>query len=311
MIFISVPKYYEFIPFIIKFLSDNQTKTIKEITEYCATEFDLSESDRNEKLPSGKTKIYDRVGWAKTYLKKAGLIESPKRGTVCLTKAGHEAFKNSNSNVTLEYLSNFDAFTQFRNRSNNKKREEQLFEYSQIKNESPQEQIELALQELNDELISELMVEVSKISPYEFEKLVVRLLIKMGYGDMEENKDAVTKKSDDEGIDGIVSADKFGFDSIYIQAKQWKSDNSIGRPEIQRFLGALAGQGASKGIFITTSQFSKGAVEFASKQLHSKIVLVDGRQLAKLMIEYNLGVSTIATYEVKRIDSDFFDECIN
>ena len=309
----AVPKYYEFIPFIIKFLSDNHTKTIKEITEYCAFEFKLSDAERKEKISSGQNKLYSRVSWANTYLKKAGLVESPKRGTVRLTAAGREACKNNLSDITLEYLNNFDSFKKFKNnigdKSKNKK--DQNFEVSQIKNESPQEQIELALQELNDELISELMVEVSKISPYEFEKLVVRLLIKMGYGDMEENKDAVTKKSDDEGIDGIVSADKFGFDSIYIQAKQWKSDNSVGRPEIQRFLGALAGQGASKGIFITTSQFSKGAVEFASKQLHSKIVLVDGRQLAKLMIEYNLGVSTIATYEVKRIDSDFFDECIN
>ena len=307
----AVPKFNEFIPFIIKFLSDNQTKTLKEIIEYCKLELNLNESECSEKLPSGKTKLYDRVGWANTYLKKAGLIESPKRGTVRLTAAGREACKNNLSDITLEYLNNFDSFKKFKNNIRDKNKAEQNFEVSQIKNESPQEQIELALQELNDELISELMVEVSKISPYEFEKLVVRLLIKMGYGDMEENKDAVTKKSDDEGIDGIVSADKFGFDSIYIQAKQWKSDNSIGRPEIQRFLGALAGQGASKGIFITTSQFSKGAVEFASKQLHSKIVLVDGRQLAKLMIEYNLGVSTIATYEVKRIDSDFFDEYIN
>lgn len=309
----SVPKYYEFIPFIIKFLSANQTKTIKEITEYCALEFKLSDSDRKEKISSGQNKLYSRVSWAKTYLKKAGLIESPKRGTVCLTKAGREAFKNSNSNVTLEYLSNFDSFKKFKNniKDNGKNKEEQNFEVSQIKNESPQEQIETAIKELNDELTSELMVEISKISPYEFERLVVKLLIKMGYGDMEENKNAVTKKSADEGIDGIVSADKFGFDSIYIQAKQWKSDNSVGRPEIQRFLGALAGQGAAKGIFITTSKFSGGAVEFASKQLHSKIVLVDGRKLAELMIEYNLGVSTIATYEVKRIDSDFFDECIN
>ena len=307
----AVPKFNEFIPFIIKFLSDNQTKTLKEIIEYCKLELNLNESECSEKLPSGKTKLYDRVGWANTYLKKAGLIESPKRGTVRLTAAGREACKNNLSDITLEYLNNFDSFKKFKNNIRDKNKAEQNFEVSQIKNESPQEQIELALQELNDELISELMVEVSKISPYEFEKLVVRLLIKMGYGDMEENKDAVTKKSDDEGIDGIVSADKFGFDSIYIQAKQWKSDNSVGRPEIQRFLGALAGQGASKGIFITTSQFSKGAVEFASKQLHSKIVLVDGRQLAKLMIEYNLGVSTIATYEVKRIDSDFFDEYIN
>lgn len=125
---------------------------------------------------------------------------------------------------------------------------------------------------------------------------------------MEQNKDAVTRRSNDEGIDGIVSADKFGFDSIYIQAKQWKPDSVVGRPEIQKFLGALAGQGATKGIFITTDQFSKEALDFAKKQLHSKIVLVDGKQLTKLMIDYDLGVPTVATYKVKRINSDFFNE---
>jgi restriction system protein len=150
-----------------------------------------------------------------------------------------------------------------------------------------------------------------KISPYDFEKLVVKLLIAMGYGKMEENKDAVTPKSGDGGIDGIVSADKFGFDSIYIQAKQWKNDSLVNRPEIQKFIGALATtQGATKGIFITTSDFTKGAVEIISKHTQNKIVLVNGKQLAKLMIEYDLGVSTVATYKVKRIDSDFFNEDI-
>ena len=190
----------------------------------------------------------------------------------------------------------------------NKENHKTISETEQIKTESPQEQIESALRAINDELAEDLMSEVMKISPYEFERLVVKLLIKMGYGTMEENKDAVTQKSGDEGIDGVVSADKFGFDSIYIQAKQWREDIVVGRPEIQKFLGALVGQGATKGIFITTSKFSKEAVNYAAKQLHNKIVLVDGKQLAKLMIDYDLGVSTVATYMVKRIDSDFFAE---
>jgi restriction system protein len=173
---------------------------------------------------------------------------------------------------------------------------------------SPQERIESALNELNEELAGDLMTEIMKMTPYEFERLVVKLLIKMGYGKPEENKDAVTAKSGDEGIDGIVSSDKFGFDSIYIQAKQWKNDSTVGRPEIQKFLGALAGQGATKGIFITTAKFSKEAEAFAAKQLHSKIVLVDGERLTKLMIEFDLGVSTVHAYLVKRIDSDFFSD---
>ena len=152
------------------------------------------------------------------------------------------------------------------------------------------------------------MTEIMKISPYEFERLVVKLLIKMGYGKPEENKDAVTVKSGDEGIDGIVSSDKFGFDSIYVQAKQWKTDSVIGRPKIQEFQGALVGKGASRGVFITTARFSKEAEDYAAKQLHSKIILVDGERLTKLMIEYDLGVSTVHAYLIKRIDSDFFSD---
>lgn len=152
------------------------------------------------------------------------------------------------------------------------------------------------------------MSELLKMSPYDFENLIVRLLIKMGYGTLKQNEMAVTPKSGDEGIDGIVSADKFGFDSIYIQAKKWRSDSTVGRPEIQKFLGALAAQGATKGIFITTAHFSKEAIAFAEKQLHQKIVLVDGNQLTELMIEYNLGVSVVETYVVKRVDYDFFND---
>ena len=154
----------------------------------------------------------------------------------------------------------------------------------------------------------DVMSELLKMSPYDFENLIVRLLIKMGYGTLKQNEMAVTPKSGDEGIDGIVSADKFGFDSIYIQAKKWRSDSTVGRPEIQKFLGALAGQGATKGIFITTAHFSKEAIAFAEKQLHQKIVLVDGNQLTELMIEYNLGVSVVETYVVKRVDYDFFND---
>ena len=219
-----------------------------------------------------------------------------------------KAFKQGSECVTLEYLNQFESFKDFQGHSlNGDENEQQISSNS----ESPQERIESALKELNDELVEDLMLEIMKISPYDFERLVVKLLIAMGYGKLEENKDAVTPKSGDEGIDGIVSADKFGFDCIYIQAKQWKKDNLVSRPEIQKFIGALATtQGATKGIFITTSDFTKGAVEIVSKQTQNKIVLVNGKQLAKLMIEYNLGVSTLATYCVKRIDSDFFNEDI-
>lgn len=302
----AVPKYDEFMPSIIRCLGDGKVHSLKQITEYCANEFQLSETDKSETLSSGQSKLNNRVGWAKTYLKKAGLIKSTKRAHFCLTVEGAKAFQAGADCVTLEYLRSFDSINEFEGKA--KENHKTISETEQIKTESPQEQIESALRAINDELAEDLMSEVMKISPYEFERLVVKLLIKMGYGTMEENKEAVTQKSGDEGIDGVVSADKFGFDSIYIQAKQWREDIVVGRPEIQKFLGALVGQGATKGIFITTSKFSKEAVNYAAKQLHNKIVLVDGKQLAKLMIDYDLGVSTVATYMVKRIDSDFFAE---
>ena len=302
----AVPKYDEFMPSIIKCLGDGKDHSLKQITKYCADEFQLSEADRAETISSGQSMLYNRVGWAKVYLKKAGLIKSTKRAHFCLTDEGVKAFQAGADCVTLEYLYKFDSFNEFQGKTTGAHKN--TAETEQIKNESPQEQIESALRALNDELAEDLMSEVMKISPYEFERLVVKLLIKMGYGTMEENKESVTKKSSDEGIDGVVSADKFGFDSIYIQAKQCREDIVVGRPEIQKFLGALVGQGATKGIFITTSKFSKEAANYAAKQLHNKIVLVDGKQLAKLMIDYDLGVSTVATYMVKRIDSDFFAE---
>ena len=301
-----VPKYNEFMPSIIRCLGDGEQHSLRELTEYCAEEFKLSDSDRAETIASGQNRLLNRVGWAKSYLKMAGLIESPKRGYVRLTDEGRKALQKGAERVTLDYLSQFDAFNEFRGVGRRKHDDPEQTDV--VKSESPQERMESALKELDNGLSDDLMEEIIKISSYEFERLVVKLLIKMGYGTMEQNKDAVTRRSNDEGIDGIVSADKFGFDSIYIQAKQWKPDSVVGRPEIQKFLGALAGQGATKGIFITTDQFSKEALDFAKKQLHSKIVLVDGKQLTKLMIDYDLGVPTVATYKVKRINSDFFNE---
>lgn len=303
----AVPKFDKFMPEIIRCLNDGEIHSLKEIYEYCARAFNLTETDKSEKTVSGQTTYIERIGWAKVYMKKAGLIDSPKRAHFCLSETGKEAFRQGADCVTLEYLKKFKAFNDFQ-RGNNVDRNDAI---DTLETQSPHEQIEIALKELNDALADDLMAEIMKISPYEFERLVVKLLIAMGYGTMEENKDAVTSKSGDEGIDGIVSADKFGFDSIYIQAKQWKPESVIGRPEIQKFLGALAGQGAMKGIFITTAQFSKEAINFAAKQLHSKIVLVNGKQLAKLMIDYDLGVSTVATYKIKRLDSDFFNEDVS
>ena len=303
-----IPKYYEFFAPVMECLKDEEHHSAKETVEYCASYYKLSTEEQNEKLQSGKTKLSNRVGWARTYLSKAGLIEKINRGVYAITNEGKKAISDGCEKITYEYMTRYPAFVEFVKRTFNKKGNQTVEEAELSNDKSPEEMLEDAVTQLNANLSEELLGELIKISPYDFEEIVVKLLIKMGYGKPEENKEAVTPKSGDEGIDGIVSADKFGFDSIYIQAKQWKPESVVGRPEIQKFLGALAGQGASKGIFITTAQFTKEAIAFASKQLHSKIVLVDGNQLAKLMIEYDLGVSTIATYKVKQIDSDFFSE---
>ena len=302
----AVPKYSEFMPSIIRCLGDGETYTLRQVVDYCAAELQLSDEDKAETLASGQNTLLNRVSWAKTYLKKAGLIESPKRASFCLTDAGRKALKQGADCVTLQYLEQFESFAAFHGKAPAGSGDGS--DVTVIQTQSPQEQIESALNELNEELASDLMTEIMKISPYEFERLVVKLLIKMGYGKPEENKDAVTVKSGDEGIDGIVSSDKFGFDSIYVQAKQWKTDSVIGRPKIQEFQGALVGKGASRGVFITTARFSKEAEDYAAKQLHSKIILVDGERLTKLMIEYDLGVSTVHAYLIKRIDSDFFSD---
>ncbi len=301
----AVPKYNEIMPEFIRCLGDGEAHDIKEIREFCIKAFQLSENDLQQALPSGNNMFYDRVSWAKTYLKKAGLIESPSRTYYRLTSDGKTAFAKGVENITLSYLQNFESFNQFLGK--NTRKDIQPDSEASPKT-SPTENMEIALSTLNRHLADDLMTEIMKMSPFEFEALVVKLLVKMGYGNSQSIENFVTKKSGDEGIDGIVTQDKLGFDSIYVQAKQWKCTTPIGRPEIQKFLGALAGQGAAKGLFITTSRFSSEAVAYANKQLNHKIILVDGDMLTQLMIEYNLGVFVHKTYEVKRIDLDFFSE---
>lgn len=301
----SVPKYYQFFPYILDCLADGKERDLKEIAEYCAKKFNLGDEDKREVLPSGQPTYLNRIGWARTYLKKAGLIDKTSRSVYVITDLGKKAVNDGSHNVDLEYLRRFDSFNEF---TNHKNIQTDKSEDINKKEESPQEQLELSICEINSSLCDSLMSELLKMDPYDFENLIVKLLIKMGYGTLKQDESAVTKKSGDEGIDGIVSADKFGFDSIYIQAKKWQSNTTVGRPEIQKFLGALAGQGATKGIFITTAHFSKEAIAFAEKQLHQKIVLVDGNQLTELMLEYNLGVSVVETYVVKRVDYDFFND---
>lgn len=309
----AVPKYNEFFPSYLRLLSDGEVHTTRELCDFCADAFHLSDEDRALRLSSGALYLNDRVSWAGSYLKKAGLVEAVAKGKVRITEVGKEAIRNGTEHVTVEFLCKYESFLAFYHpgrppQSEGASSPSEETALPAHTDETPEERIDSAVKELNASLAESLFEEIMKISPYAFEHLVVKLLVKMGYGSLQRSEEFLTRKSGDEGIDGIVAADKFGFDSVYTQAKQWKRDIPVGRPEIQKFLGALAGQGATKGLFITTSTFTRDAIEFAQKQLHSKIVLVDGKELAKLMIEYDLGISTVATYSVKRIDSDFFSE---
>ena len=299
----AIPKYYEMYKSFLKVLLDGKIHSSKEEKQQIIDDFQLTEKETAELLPSGRQAIFDnRVGWCRTYLKKAGLIISPTRGQYKITDAGIKVY-NENDVIDDNVLRQFQTFVDFVDGS---MQENHTKEIVASCDETPQETFDRVYREWNKSLANELLTENVEMNPYRFETLVVELLIKMGYGRLQ-YESHVTRKSGDEGIDGIVTADKLGFDSIYIQAKRFK-ENPVGRPDIQKFVGALAGQGAQKGIFITTATFTKEAIAFVERNLNYKIVLIDGNRLAELMIEYELGVSTQYTYQMKKIDSDYFSE---
>lgn len=300
----SVPKFFEFFYEFLTVLQDGELHTSKEVRNIIARNMNLTDEDRSQLLPSGKQTTFDnRVAWARTYLDKAGLIETPSRGRYKITKEGLKAI-SSREKIDLKFLERYDKFKKFRKNAENSAVD---IVDNEI-NESPMEILDSAFQKVNDSLASQLMDEIINLSSFDFEKLVVKLLIKMGYGNGIDNAGFVTKASNDDGIDGIIKEDQLGFSSIYIQAKKWNVDQTVGRPEIQKFVGALSGQQAQKGLFITTAKFSSGAVKYADNLLGRKIVLIDGDVLTKLMIKHNVGVSVEQVYEVKKVDSDFFYE---
>ena len=264
--------------------------------------FNISKEEQQKLLPSGTQTIFkNRVSWAKQDLFWCGLISRENRGIYKITESGLLESKNSkeldSSYLTDKYPILKEKYSKHSN-ANTK-----IYKTIDI---TAEESISNAYEEIKARIASDLMYNISKMSPYSFEQLVVDLLNSMGYGGLS-NGGGVTKKSNDEGIDGIINQDKLGLDAIYLQAKRWQND--IGRKEIQSFVGALAGKHATKGIFITTSKFRDTAVEFAKKVSH-KIVLIDGDMLAKLMIDYDVGVSTYRTIKLKRVDSDYFDSDI-
>ena len=294
-----IPKYNEMYNEVLKVLNNHNEMRLKDIVSEVSDLLNLSIEDRNLMLDNNKsTIIYYRLGWTKTYLVKAGLLETIKRGVFKITPEGKSVLQ-SGIKITDEYLMKYDNFVEFFQRY-----KEMSERNSNKENITPLENIDMSLKMISSRLSDELLELILSKEPIFFEKLVLDLLEKMGYA-FDTKSIIRTRYGNDEGIDGIVKEDKFGFRNIYVQAKRW--NNSVGRPEVQKFLGAVAGQGGTKGLFITTSTFTNEALEYAKKQLQVKLVLVDGKMLTNLMIQYNLGVSVVKTYEIKQIDVDYFN----
>jgi len=304
----AIPKYHEFMKPILLLLKDEMPHKRSDMYEKFALQFRLTEEEKEEWLPSGKQQVYkNRIGWALTYLKKANLIESPTRATFIITDSGKSVLKENSEVIDQEYLMKFDSFKGFKKNIDNPDDDDKHIVVTPS-GETPQDMLDRAHKAINSTLTDDVLNEVMNQSPDFFEKLVVDLLVTMGYGGSKIENSQVLGKTGDEGIDGVIKEDKLGFDKIYIQAKRWDIDRTVGRPEIQKFVGALTGQGATKGAFITTAGFSKDAKEYVSKQHACKIVLIDGQTLAALMIEHNLGVSVESTYLIKKIDFDYFND---
>ena len=304
----EIPGFQTLMLPLLKIVSDEKEHKFKDINASIANQFSLTEEELNILVPSGTQSIfYNRLSWAKTYLKKSGLIESESKGIIRITERGKQVLKENPSKIDNKFLKKFDEFIDFQSRENPKKEKIEIEPETDYANQTPEELIENSFQDFQKSLAEELLDRIRNVTPSFFEKLVVALLVKMGYGGSIKDAGKAVGKTGDEGIDGIIKEDKLGLDVIYIQAKRWKENNIIGRPEIQKFVGALAGQGAKKGIFITASSFSKEALDYKPMN-DTKVILIDGMELANLMIEYNLGVAPLHSYELKKIDSDYFDE---
>ncbi len=303
----AVPKFFEFFEAFLKAVNDGELHSAKEVRSIIEKEMSLSEVELAEMLPSGKQRTFDnRVAWARTYLDKAGLIETPLRGKYRITEAGKQALL-SGTKIDISYLDNSENFRAFHSIDSHNTEGNSTPDQSETPNESPLEVLEGAYQQLTSTLADQLMGEVIKLTANEFERLVVKLLLKMGYGSGIDKAGIVTQQSNDGGIDGIIKEDQLGFSQIYIQAKKWDVSRTVNRPDVQGFVGALQGQQAQKGLFITTARFSQGATDYVNNLHNSvKVVLVDGESLTRLMIKHNLGVSVEEVYEVKKLDSDFF-----
>jgi restriction system protein len=300
-----IPDFQTLMLPVLKYTDTHGEHTLREATEFLAKEFELTPAEVPELLPSGRQPMfYNRVGWARTYLKQAQSLELRSHNHLAITERGKQVLADNPTRIDMKYLERFPEYVAFRERT--KPARPEVPEMAEEEHLSPDEQLETAYQRTRGELAGELLDRVRSSSSVFFEQLVVELLTKMGYGGSRGDAARAVGRSGDEGIDGIIDEDKLGLDSIYIQAKRW-SENPIGRPEIQQFVGALQGKRARKGVFITTSRFSDQAKVFAAS-VEARVVLIDGERLAQLMIDHDVGVSTVAEYALKKLDADYFYE---
>ncbi|MGB7746736.1 MAG: restriction endonuclease [Verrucomicrobiia bacterium] len=307
-----IPEFNEIKAPALQFFTDGAPHKVSEVYTTLASHFKLTEEEQNEILPSGvQRRWHNRANWACYDLFRAGLLDRPKRGLYIITDAGKQLAAQKPQFIDRDFLMKFPQFVQFAKSTGTKKANHKGEQYTEPesastdKSKTPEELIDAAYQMLDAALKHELLDLAKKMDPLRFEQLVLDLLVAMGYGGSREEAAKVTKASNDEGIDGLINEDRLGLDVIYVQAKRWK--DTVGRKEIQSFVGALAGQQAHKGVFITTSDFADTAIAYA-KKVPQKVILIDGDRLADLMIQHNIGVSKSHSYDVKHVDSDYFEQ---
>lgn len=299
----AIPDYQSIMLPLLELAGDDQIHRAHDAVDLLAQQFKLTAEEMREVIPSGRvSRFHNNVMWARTYLKKAGLLENPKRGEFRITERGRQVLASGHGSIDGRFLERFDEFREFKTA---RRAPDAAAVKLDLPEETPEEALQAAYQTLRNSVASDLLDQVKRSSPAFFERLVVDVLLAMGYGGSRQEAGEAIGHAGDEGIDGIIKEDRLGLDIIYIQAKRW--ENTVGRPDVQRFAGALHGQHARKGVFITTSSFSREATDYANN-IDTKVILIAGTRLAELMIDYGVGVTTDATYKVTRINADYFGD---
>jgi restriction system protein len=303
---VAIPDYQTVMLPLLQLAADGKEHRLRDVVDGLADDFGLSDEERKQLLPSGRRATFvDRVGWARTYMQQAGLLKAPSRGYFKITDRGLQMLEQNPEVINDKLLEQYQEFRDFKAKSKTKSASGKLAPVATTLKQTPQEIMEDAYATIRSSLASDLIEQIMQSSPSFFERLVLDLLVKMGYGGTRQEAAEAVGGSGDEGIDGIIHEDRLGLETLYIQAKRWQ--NTVGRPEIQRFVGALHGKNARKGVFITTSDFTKEASDYA-KALQDKVILINSEMLADLMIDYGVGVAGGQVYEIKRMDSDYFNE---